>query len=576
MSRRTLGIATANAFRLPLEVATETIAILAKRGAGKTYTAKVLAEELLEVGVPLVVLDPIGVWWGLRAGADGDPAGGYPITILGGDHGDLPLEADAGATIADLVVTERVPLVLDLSLFRKAEARRFVTAFAERLYRKNREALHLIVDEADAFAPQRAPKGDEARLLGAMEDLVRRGRARGIGLTLVTQRSAVLNKNVLTQAEVLVVLRTTGPQDRSAIDAWVEDHAAGEPAYNELRASLSSLAVGEAWVWSPALLGTLARIHVRTARTFDSSSTPKAGAKAIAPRALSPVDLEALSARMAASIERAAADDPKALKARVGELERALDAAARTTPPVTTVEVPVLGDDAIAAFQASIEVLERIAASLFDELTKALHDLAETVAPIADGIERARNSARVPTAAPTPVALPKAPTPARGPDTPDVELPAGARRLLEAIAAHPNGLTKAQAATLARLRVRGGTFGTYLSRLKTAGYVLVSGATVTPTELGIEAAGNPPPPDPQSTLDRWRDTLGAANGARRMLDELVATYPGGLTREALSERAGVALSGGSFGTYLSRLRGAGLVVERDGGIYATDLVGGAT
>jgi hypothetical protein len=62
----------------------------------------------------------------------------------------------------------------------------------------------------------------------AIEDLVRRGRARGIGITLVTQHSAVLNKDVLTQAEVLVALRTIAPQDREAIDAWIKVH--GTPA----------------------------------------------------------------------------------------------------------------------------------------------------------------------------------------------------------------------------------------------------------------------------------------------------------------------------------------------------------
>ena len=61
---------------LPLEVAGEAIGILAKRGAGKTNTAVVLVEELRDAGVQVVVLDPVGVWWGVRAGADGDGAGG--------------------------------------------------------------------------------------------------------------------------------------------------------------------------------------------------------------------------------------------------------------------------------------------------------------------------------------------------------------------------------------------------------------------------------------------------------------------------------------------------------------------
>lgn len=69
--------------------------ILAKRGAGKTYTALVLVEELLGAGAQVVVADPVGVWWGPRAAANGkDP--GLPIVVMGGDHGDVPLEASAG------------------------------------------------------------------------------------------------------------------------------------------------------------------------------------------------------------------------------------------------------------------------------------------------------------------------------------------------------------------------------------------------------------------------------------------------------------------------------------------------
>jgi DNA helicase HerA-like ATPase len=77
-----------------------------------------------------------------------------------------------------------------------------MTPFLETLYRLNREAMHLFVDEADSIAPQK-PFGEEARMLGAMEDVVRRGGIRGIGTTLITQRPAVINKNVLTQCEIL-------------------------------------------------------------------------------------------------------------------------------------------------------------------------------------------------------------------------------------------------------------------------------------------------------------------------------------------------------------------------------------
>ena len=57
--------------KLPEEAVTETFAILGKRGVGKTTTARVLTEELLAVGLPALILDPTGVWWGLRTSADG-------------------------------------------------------------------------------------------------------------------------------------------------------------------------------------------------------------------------------------------------------------------------------------------------------------------------------------------------------------------------------------------------------------------------------------------------------------------------------------------------------------------------
>src|SRR6185436_11224011 len=169
-----------------------------------------------------VVADPIGVWWGLRAAADGKAAG-LPILVMGGDHGDVPLEVTAGELVADLVVDEQLSVVLDLARFRKGEQTRFMQDFAERLYHRNRAPIHLVLDEADAFAPQRPVPGEQ-RLLGAIEDLVRRGRARGIGVSLATQRAAVLNKNVLTQVEVLVALRLIAPQDRAAVEAWIEVH----------------------------------------------------------------------------------------------------------------------------------------------------------------------------------------------------------------------------------------------------------------------------------------------------------------------------------------------------------------
>lgn len=327
-------IRLASNLTLPLDAVTKVFAILAMRGQGKSYLASVLSEQMLKAGLHVVIVDLLGVFWGLRSSADGQHEG-LPIVIFGGDHADVPLDPGSGETIADLIVNDRISAVLDLSRMRSAEADRFMLAFAEKLYHRNRRPLHLVLDEADQWAAQRPLHGKE-RLLGAIEDIVRRGRVRGIGITLVTQRSAVLNKNVLSQADVLLALRTIAPQDRAAIEAWIAVH--GDKAGREtVLASLASLRIGEGWFWSPGWLGMLQRIHVNKRETFDSSATPKIGARIKEPKKLAPVDLERIKTQIAGTIERAKQDDPRELRQQVADLRKAL-ANAQAKPDPGTIE----------------------------------------------------------------------------------------------------------------------------------------------------------------------------------------------------------------------------------------------
>jgi hypothetical protein len=192
--------------KLPAGAVTRTFAIPAEWVGGKTYPARVFVEELLENVLPVVACDPAAVRW-RPCPAAGGKSDGFPIVVLGGEHGDVPLESTAGTLIADLIAEGRPSAVIDLSLFRKGEHVRFMTDSGERLDPKNRHPLHLVPDEADAFAPQRPMRGQE-RMLGAVVDLVHRGRARGLDVTLATRRAAVVNQDFPTQVEVLVALRT--------------------------------------------------------------------------------------------------------------------------------------------------------------------------------------------------------------------------------------------------------------------------------------------------------------------------------------------------------------------------------
>lgn len=109
---------------LPLDSVTQSLAILARKRAGKSYLARGIAEHFLQADQQVVIIDPKGDWWGIRSSSDGKSPG-FPVVVLSGEHGDLPLEKTAD-TIARLIVEEQVSVLLDLSDFRKSDVALFL------------------------------------------------------------------------------------------------------------------------------------------------------------------------------------------------------------------------------------------------------------------------------------------------------------------------------------------------------------------------------------------------------------------------------------------------------------------
>lgn len=573
-------IQIAERFALPVEIVTQTIALLAKRRAGKSYLARKIAEQLFGADQQIVIVDPKGDWWGIRSAANGrDP--GLPIVIFGGERGDVNLEASGGELVAKLVVEERVSALLDLSLFRKHEVATFMTGFLEALYRlkaleRNRTPMMLLVDEADAIAPQNPQKGEE-RMLGAAEDIVRRGGQRGIGCTLITQRSAVLSKNVLTQAEVLIALRTISPQDLKAIGAWIDVHGTDEQR-KVLMDSLPSLPIGDSWVWSPGWPtsgGIFERIHTAPIATFDSGASPKPGHKPVAPKKLADVDLAAVRAQMAATIEKAKQDDPRELRRRIAELEKQIKAvkAERSPPPALqpkAIEVPVFSDASLKALADLGKKVGELQATVLGAMDRAGRQIERATKRLTPAPTRTTEpvAARIPTrvemAARRKTMLEHLPPiderTAHVAKVAPGTLPAGARKLLAALATFaPKALTRAQVATLAGLSVKGGTFGTYLSLLKTNGLIDVAGDGIRLIGEGVHYPGGDTPRTREQIIALWNKHLPA--GARAMLRCVVDEGP--ISRDLLGHRTNIEPSGGTFGTYLSLLTTNGLV-EKNG------------
>jgi len=184
----------------------------------------------------------------LKASADGKSPG-FPIPVFGGPHADTPIIGEAGHALGKLLTTMPISAVLDLGEMRKAEQARLVADVLDHLFTVNRDPLWLVLEEADAFAPQQ-PMSDMTRVLGEVDRIARHGRNFGFRLISMTQRPAKLNKDVLTQLSTLIALGVTSPQDRDAITAWVDGNADRDKA-RDVYDSLAQLKVGEGWIWAP-------------------------------------------------------------------------------------------------------------------------------------------------------------------------------------------------------------------------------------------------------------------------------------------------------------------------------------
>ena len=542
---------------LPLDFVTSTQAILAKKGKGKSYTASVQAEELLDAHQQVVVVDPTGAWWGLRSSADGKSSG-YPIAVLGGEHADVPLEATAGEVIGDAIAAEHFSCVLDLSLFRKAEANRFMGVLLETLYRKNRDALHLFIDEADTVAPQK-PFGDEARTLGACEDIVRRGRIRGIGCTLITQRAAVLNKNVLSQVDMLTTLSMNHPKDIAAIKEWVAVHGDEDQA-KKMIAELPALPIGQAWIWAPAS-DIFERVTIRRRRTFDSGKTPKAGERAIAPKVLAPVDIARLGQTIAATVEKAKANDPRALKSRVVELEKQLAAKAPKAPKVETrtVEKPVIKNEQITRIEnlhIKVDKLAERFAAITTAIATSQTELAAALRSLKAGNDAAA-AKLVRRALPAPAPSVK---PLREP-TEGISGPQ--QRILDALAMLEQigigDADKTQLALFAKASPSSSSYSNNLSALRTAGHIdYPTQGKVTLTDAGRAVSVCDAAPSTIEELHAFVRSL-VKEAKWKLLAALIEAYPMGLDKVTLADLAGASATSSSFSNNLSALRTLGLI-----------------
>lgn len=571
---------------LPLDAVTQAIGFLGRRGSGKTYAATKLAELMLSAHAQIVVLDPVGVWYGLRLGEVR-----YAIPVFGGLHGDIPLEPTGGALMADLIVDRGISAVLDVSQMILAEQTRFATDFATQFFQRKKaapSAVHLFLEECQEFIPQNPQRGEE-RMLHAFQRIVKLGRNFGIGPSLISQRPQEVSKKALNQTELLFVFQTNGKHERTAIESWIADKGIDE----DIGALLPKLEIGAPRVWSPQWLKVSKTISILPKGSLDASSTPKVGARAQAAKALSPIDLAELRDAMAATLERAKAEDPRELRRELAAARKQiadLQRAHPTAPPrVQKVEVPVLKGRERQAFEqvsAGIDKLGEIAKQVLLRIdsidigmtsaAQAAHaynaaggnGIAKVIGPRAIEVTRRVSGSLGPVLGMDPrvsrdghghpVETLKQRAARVGAGLGDRKINGGERRIMSALAQYGE-MSADKLAIITRYTASGGGFRNYCGALRTAG--LIEGADpVRITDLGRRALGPYEElPTGNALREHWlaRGLLGKAE--RLILGVVCDAYPRPAPVDHVAAATGYEATGGGFRNAVGRLRTLDLI-----------------
>lgn len=229
-----------------------------KSGSGKSNSASVVIEELLEDGHACLIVDTDGEYFGLKEE--------YEVLHATGDtEGDIQVGPEHADKLATLALDQNVPVILDVSGFLDPEdADELVGKVARALFakaKKLRKPFLLVVEECHEYIPQSGGSGAAAEHITR---IAKRGRKHGLGLLGISQRPANVDKDVVTQGSLLVWHRLTYKNDTGVVRELYGSSVAD---------AVEDLADGEAFVeadWHDELK----RFTWRRKRTFDAGATP--------------------------------------------------------------------------------------------------------------------------------------------------------------------------------------------------------------------------------------------------------------------------------------------------------------
>lgn len=491
--------------------------VQANSGGGKSWLLRRILEQS-HSRVQQIVIDLEGEFSTLREKYD---------YILAGKDGDTPADPRSAALLARRLLELNVSAIIDLYELSHQDRKRFVRLFLNAMVNAPKALWHpclVIIDEAHVFAPQTG----SSEAMEAVIDLATRGRKRGYSAVLATQRISKLHKDAVAEMNNKLIGRTGLDIDRK--------RAAEELGFTTKEDSLSlrTLAPGEFFAFGPAISDTVTKLSIGEVAT----SHPKAGDRILTHTTPPTEKIKAVLGKLADLPKEAQqeAQTAEELRAEVTTLRRKVTVLEKNKPVI----------------QASPEV------KIITETSHIHEDAIQKIANIISKLPKNDN-----------IQMHSTPR-SENPFVEKKAITGGAMRMLEVLATrYPMTFTKSQLALMAKMSPRSGSYGTYLSRLRSSNYLVEVDGQISISEAGLEFVGVVPtkPQTQEEILAMWSNNLNG--GARRMFDYLVQEYPRAVSKSELGDAVEMSSGSGSFGTYLSRLKSNGLIEVADGQVKAS-------
>ncbi len=232
--------------------------ITGKSGSGKSNSASVVCEKLLDEGYGILIVDIDGEYYGLKEE--------YEILHVGADNEcDLQVGVEHASKIAELALEGNVPIILDVSSFLdESKARELLTEVTKQLFAKEKKLKQpflMLVEEVHEYIPEGGGVDECGRMLIKVG---KRGRKHGLGIVGISQRPADVKKDFITQCDWLVWHRLTWNNDTKVV---------GRVLGEEYADYIEEMNDGECFLmtdWAESIQP----VQFERKRTFDAGATP--------------------------------------------------------------------------------------------------------------------------------------------------------------------------------------------------------------------------------------------------------------------------------------------------------------